>query len=177
MSAIVPAMMRLARSRPILRLQDLLTGVAGDARAAGRAVMAEDIQRLMMGPQWSPRERLELLSDLAHTASTGPLPQREREVVLAELGRLALRILWGEGLFGESLAPATPPSESASRLLELAASDLLPEGPAFRAVMNRAKMLLRRHDVVAELTADRELRDRLLDLLVRAEDRVRVIAA
>jgi hypothetical protein len=116
-----------------------------------------------------------MLTELARLSTTSPLPERERESVQAELGRLALRILWSEGLFGEALAPASPPAQAASRLLELAASDLLPEGPAFRAVMNRAKALLRRHDVVAQLTADAALRDRLLEQLMRAEERFRSV--
>ncbi|MBL8559109.1 MAG: hypothetical protein JNM47_10340 [Hyphomonadaceae bacterium] len=172
-------MSRIGETPTILRLQELLTGVRGseDPRGAVRAVMAEDLQRIMIGERWSARTRLEMLADLARTAATGPLPVRERDAALAELGRLALRILWSEGLFGEALEPATPAKDAVLRLLELAASDLLPEGPAFRVVMERAKSLLRRHDVAAALVVDAALRERLLDLLVQAEDRVREIAA
>lgn len=171
-------MLRLAQMRPVVRLQDLLTGVADDAdeRAATRAVMAEDVQRLFVGPQWPPRDRLELLSDLARTAATGPLPERERDVIVAELGRLALRILWSEGLFGDALSPEAAPTVVASRLLELAASDMLPAGPAFRIVMKRAKELLQRHDVAAEVAANADLRHRLQDQLDRAEERLNFVA-
>jgi len=172
-------MSRIGEAPAILRLQELLTGVSGGGRerAAVRAAMGEDLQRIMIGPQWPARIRLEMLTELAHTAATGPLPTRERDVILAELGRLALRILWSEGLFGEAVAPATPATEAVSRLLELAASEMLPEGPTFRVVMQRARALLSRHDVVAALTTDAALRDRLQGLLARAENRVRHITA
>lgn len=171
-------MLRLAQMRPIVRLQDLLTGVAdqADDRSAARAVMGEDIQRLFLGPQWLPRDRLELLTDLARTAMTGPLPLRERELVVAEVSRLAVRILWSEGLFGDALTPEAAPTVAASRLLELAASDMLPEGPAFRIVMKRAKDLLQRHDVAAQVAADADLRHRLQDQLDRAEERLTIVA-
>lgn len=172
-------MSHIGETPAILRFQELLTGVrdAGDQRATARAVMAEDFQRLMVGDRWPGRTRLEMLSELARVAATGPLPIKEREAVLAELGRLALRILWSEGLFGEALTPAAPPTDAITRLLELAASDLLPEGPAFRVVMQRAQALLRRHDVAAALINDVDMRERLLDLLAQAEERVREIAA
>lgn len=172
-------MSRIGETPAILRLQELLTGVrdAEGGRAAVRAVMADDVQRPMVGDRWPARIRLEMLSELARVAATGPLPLREREVILSELGRLALRILWSEGLFGEALTPAAHPTDALSRLLELAASELLPEGPAFRVVMQRAKALLRRHDVAAALTRNAKLRVRLLDMLALAEDRVREIAA
>lgn len=172
-------MSRIGEAPVILRLRDQLTGVADrrDPRAAVRTVMSEDLQRVMIGDRWPARARLEMLTELARTAASGPLPARERDSVLAELGRLALRILWSAGLFGEALQPPAPATDAVCRLLELAASDLLPEGPAFRVVMQRAKALLRRHDVAMALSSDVALRDRLLDLLVRAEDRVREIAA
>lgn len=172
-------MARLAQMRPIVRLQDLLAGVVEDAddRSAARAIMAEDVQRLFIGAQWPPRDRLELLSDLARTAATAPLPGRERSLFVAEIGRLALRILWSEGLFGDALAAEAAPTVVASRLLELAASDMLPEGPAFRIVMKRAKDLLQRHDVAAEIAADADLRHRLQDQLDRAEERLTGAAA
>lgn len=171
-------MPRLAQTQPIRQLQDLLAGVdgghgpSGGPRAVIQALEGEELQRSLVGQQWNARTRLEMLSELARLAGTSPLPARERETVQAELARIALRILWSEGLFGEGLTPSAPPAEAASRLLELAASDLLPEGPAFKVVMTRAKELLNRHDVAAQLAEDEELRVRLLDQLARAEDRI-----
>jgi hypothetical protein len=166
-------MRRLAQMPAIVRLKDLLADAdeGGDRRAAARAVMAEATQRLFAGPQWAPRERLELLTDLALRTTTGPLPDRERDLVIAELGRLALRILWSEGLLGDTPNADDAPATIVRRLLELAATDMLPEGPALRVVMKRAKELLQRHDLVAELAANEDLRHRLLDLLDRAQSR------
>ncbi|KAF0174015.1 MAG: hypothetical protein IV086_15550 [Hyphomonadaceae bacterium] len=171
-------MLRLAQTLPYVRLVDLLTGVgAGDgARAAVRAVVGEDLQRLFLGPQWSPRTRLEHLSELSRTAAIAPLPARERDTVTSELARLALRILWSEGLLGDVMALEAAPSQVASRLLELAASDLLPDGPAYFIIMKRARTLLQRHDVQAEVAADDALRHRLQDQLARAELRLDVVS-
>jgi hypothetical protein len=172
-------MSRIGQTPAILRFQELITGLreATDPRAAVREVMADSLQRIMVGDRWSSRTRLEMLSELARMTSTGPLPAKEREAVLAELARLALRILWSEGLLGEALTPATPAADALTRLLEFAAADLVPEGPAFRIVMQRARSLLRRHDVAAVLATDAALRERLIGLLAQAEDRVREIAA
>lgn len=171
-------MPRLAQTRPIQRLQNLLAGVedghgaVSSPRAVIQALEGEELQRSLVGQQWNARARLEMLSELARLAGTSPLPERERETVQAELSRIALRILWSEGLFGEGLTPSAPPAAAASRLLELAASDLLPEGPAFKVVMRRAKELLNRHDVAAQLADDDALRARLLEQLARAEERI-----
>lgn len=171
-------MARLAQTRPIQRLQNLLAGVetGQGPRAAIQALESEEVQRLLVGQQWNARTRLEMLSELARLAGTSPMPAKERETVQSELSRIALRILWSEGLFGEGLAPGAPPAEAASRLLELAAADLLPQGTAFKVVMARARELLQRHDVVAQLSEDEALRARLIGQLARAQDRVRTVA-
>jgi hypothetical protein len=171
-------MPRLAQITPILRLMDLLAGVTPDAagRTAPRALMSEATQRLFVGPQWPARERLELLAELARLTADGSLPARERELAISELGRLALRVLWSEGLLGDALKPGTTPLTVAARLLNLAASDALPRGRAFQTAMKRAKDLLQRQDVIAEITAHEDLRMQLRDLLIRAEERREVVA-
>lgn len=170
-------MLRLAQTLPYSRLLDLLAGLdaAAGPREAVLTVMGEEFQRLFLGPQWSTRTRLEHLAELSRTVAVAPLPQRERDTVEAELARLSLRILWSEGLLGDVMTPEPAPSLVASRLLELAASDLLPEGVAYLIVMKRAKALLQRHDVMAEVAADDGLRHRLQDQLARAELRLEVV--
>lgn len=172
-------MTSLAQTLPVRRLQALLSGkVRGiDVRAAARAAGADDLHRTVLGGQWGARTRLETLCALSAAADGSELPAREREAVQAELGRIALRILWSEGFLGDALTAQAPPVQAASRLLELAASELLPNGPAFRAVMHRARMLLRRHDMVALLSVDAETRAQLLGQLERAESRVRLVAS
>lgn len=53
-------MSRIGETPTILKLQELLTGLRGgeDGRAAIQGVMAEDLQRIMIGGRWSARTRL-----------------------------------------------------------------------------------------------------------------------
>jgi hypothetical protein len=119
------------------------------------------------------QDRLATIADLAQAVRASALPVREREIVLAELARLSLRVLWWEGLLGPGIAPEISPDTAAAVLIELLAAGFLPDGAASWMVMERAKHLLTRSDVVRALREAEPRRERLLTQLAQAEARIR----
>lgn len=163
-----------AESPPFERLRRILSGEQADAgRDAAQTVMSPEFERVALTPGYRMQERLVALTALAVLAQEGPLPRREREVVLAELARLALRVLWWEGLLGPGMADEAEGDVAAAVLIELLASGCLPPGAASWMVLDRAKALLKRGDVVQALRENAPRRDRLLQQLIQAEARVR----
>jgi hypothetical protein len=85
---------------------------------------------------------------------------------------LSSAVLWWEGLLGSGIVTEAPGDVAAAVLIELLASGCLAEGPAATMVMERAKLLLRRTDVVRALRENTPRRDRLLLQLSQAESRL-----
>jgi hypothetical protein len=163
---------------PFRRLRHVLTRESlGEARReAAQIAMSPDFERVALSPGFRMQARLSAIADLAHLANASFLPTREIDIVLTELGRLALRILWWEGLLGAGMAAEIPGDAAATILIELLASGCLPEGPASTMVMERAKALLERPDVVRALREDTQRRDRLILQLVEAEARLQPLS-
>ena len=163
-----------AETPPLVRQRHLLTRDAlGDSqRSATQQTMSPEFERVALSPGWRVQDRLGAIAELSVLALSSTLPRRERESVIAELSRLALRILWWEGLLGPGLAPEPAADAVAAILIEISAAGLLPEGPAGWMVLERAKSLLQRPDVVQALRGDAPRRDRLLTQLVAAEARL-----
>ena len=162
---------------PFQRLRHVLTrdSLGDSQRVAARQTMSPEFERVALSPGWPARDRLAALADLAAAAQVSCLPPREREIVIIELSRLALRILWWEGLLGPGIAPEAAPVDAAVMLIEICATGLLPEGPAGWMALERAKALIMRADVVAALREDAPRRERLLVQLVQAEARLHPI--
>ena len=163
-----------AEAAPFQRLRHVLTrdSLGGSQRVAAQQVMSPEFERIALTPGWRAQDRLAALTELATAAQFSTLPPREREIVIFELSRLALRILWWEGLLGPGMAPEVPPVNAAVLLIEICATGLLPEGPAGWMVLERAKALIMRTDVVQALREDAPRRERLLMQLVEAEARL-----
>lgn len=163
-----------ADAAPFQRLRHVLTRDSlGDVRhEAAQIAMSPDFERVALTPGWRMQARLTAIADLARLVHDSPLPEREREIVLAELGRLSLRILWWEGLLGAGIVTEAPGDVAAAVLIELLASGCLAEGPAATMVLERAKLLLRRSEVVRALRENTARRDRLLLQLAQAEARL-----
>lgn len=163
-----------ADAAPFQRLRHVLTrdSLGDSQRTAAQLVMSPEFERIALTPGWRAQVRLAALADLAGVAHASTLPLREREIVIIELSRLALRILWWEGLLGPGMAPEVPAPDAAAVLIEICATGLLPEGPAGWMVLERAKALIQRSDVVAALRENDERRDRILQQLVAAEARL-----
>ena len=163
-----------AEAAPFQRLRHILTrdSLGDSQRMAAQQVMSPEFERIALTPGWRAQDRLAALADLATAAQMSHLPDREREIVIIELSRLALRILWWEGLLGPGMAPEAPPVDAAVILIEICAAGMIPEGPAGWMVLERAKALLMRTDVVAALRQDEPRRERLLLQLVQAEARL-----
>jgi hypothetical protein len=159
---------------PFLRLREALSEQADpSSRDAARQVMSAEFERIALSPGWPPAARLSAIAALARVARDSALPAMERATVLQELNRLALRVLWWEGLLGPGMVREAPPDVAAAALIELVAAGLMPEGPAGWMVIERAKALLRRSDVVRALRENAPRRDRLLAQLVQAEARLK----
>ncbi len=167
-----------AEAPPFARLRHYLTRDAlGDSqRSAAQLTMSPEFERVALSPGWRAQERLGAIAELSVLALSSTLPAREREIVIIELSRLALRILWWEGLLGPGLAPEPAADMVAAVLIEICASGLLPEGPSGWMVLERAKTLLQRQEVVHALRGDAPRRDRLLQQLVAAEARLYPLA-
>ena len=163
-----------AEAAPFQRLRHALTweSLAANPRAAAQQAMSPDFERIALSPGWRAHDRLAAIAELASAASVSPLPVRERDVVLSELSRLALRILWWEGLLGPGMVREVAPIDAAVLLIEICAAGLLPEGAAGWMVLERAKGLIQRSDVVHALRSDAVLRERLLRQLMAAEARL-----
>jgi hypothetical protein len=160
---------------PFRRLRQILTqGPPGDPdREAARATMAPEFERIALSPGWPAGQRLAALADLARLTLDSQLPERERQIVLHELGRFSLRILWWEGLLGPGMVQEAAPDVAAEALVELCAGGFLPEGPAGLMVLERVRALLQRSEVVQALRANVPRRERLLRQLMAAEARLR----
>lgn len=160
---------------PFQRLRHTLTrdSLGDPTREAARHVMSPELERVALSPGWSPQARLSAVAELARLALDSTLPLRERQVVIQELNRLALRILWWEGLLGPGMVQEAPADVTAAALIEVVAAGLMPEGPAGWMVLERAKSLLRRQDVVRALRDNAPRRERLLTQLVAAEGRLK----
>ena len=167
-----------AEAAPFVRLRRLLSLDTQDdkPRSAAQLIMSPEFERVALASGWRASDRLSALAAFGEMAQTSGLPPREREIVISELSRLALRILWWEGLLGPGLAPEPAPDVAAATLIEICATGLLPEGPAGAMVLDRAKGLLQRQDVVHALRGDAARRDRLLTQLVDAEARLLPLA-
>jgi hypothetical protein len=167
-----------ADATPFAHLRHILTGDGqGDTpRSAAKLIMSPDFERVALAAGWRASDRLSALAAFSEMAQTSALPRREREIVIAELTRLALRVLWWEGLLGPGLATEPAPDVVAATLIEICATGLLPEGPAGGMVLERAKGLLQRQDVVHALRGNAARRDRLLAQLVAAEARLLPLA-
>jgi len=167
-----------ADTPPFALARDMLAGrrPMDDKRAAGHLIMSPDFERVALSPGWRATQRLSALADLALLVAAAPLPPKEQQIAIAELSRLALRILWWQGLLGPGMAPEARPDVAAVTLVEFAAAGLLPEGPAGWMVLDRAKELLMREDVVKALLADEPRRIRLAEQLALAEARVHALA-
>jgi hypothetical protein len=157
------------------RLRSLLQGEASAARAklARRAAMSQDIERAALAKGFPAATRLAALAALARDVTGSSLPDRDRVDIAGEIDRLALRVLWHEGLLADSPHKPLPPIENAERLLVIASRGLLPEGAVGRMVLERARGLLRHHDSVTALQASADLRLRLVTLLDAAHRKVR----
>lgn len=164
----------VAEAPPFRRLRQILTRdvIPENVREAAGVAMSVDFERAALTPGWRMQDRLAAVSGLARLVHDSPLPPRERDIVLFELARLALRVLWWEGLLGPGMAPEQPGDVAAAVLIELLASGALPEGPAALMVLERAKALLQRGDVILALRQNAPRRDRLLQQLVAAEARL-----
>jgi len=160
---------------PFRRLRHILTRDAlGDPeREAARQTMSPDFERVALSPGWPAPVRLSALAEMARLAQDAPLAPRDRRIVSQELARLALRILWWEGLLGPGMVQEAPPDIAAAALVELCAGGFLPEGPAGWMVLDRARALLQRSDVVKALRENVPRRERLLRQLVEAEARLK----
>lgn len=167
-----------AQAAPFQRLHTVLTrdSVGDLRREAAQIAMSPEFERVALTPGFRVDERLQAIAELAQKAQTSCLPLREREIVISELARLALRILWWEGLLGPGIVAEVPGDVAAAVLIELLATGCLPEGPAAWMVMDRAKNLLKRADVVRALRENAPRRDRLLSQLVQAEARLSPLA-
>jgi hypothetical protein len=164
-----------AETGPFQRLRMTLTrdSLGDPTREAARQVMSPEFERIALSPGWPPQARLSAIAGLAQLAQDSNLPQRERVVVIHELNRLALRVLWWEGLLGPGMVQEAPPDVAAAALIEIVAAGLIPDGPAGMMLLDRAKALLRRQDVVHALRNNTPRRDRLLTQLVTAEARLK----
>lgn len=160
---------------PFRRLREILTRqTPGDPdREAARQTMSPEFERVALSPGWPTVQRLSALAALAQLTLDSRLPERERAVVLHELGRFSLRILWWEGLLGPGMAQEVAPDIAAAALVEFCAGGLLPEGPAGLMVLDRVRALLQRSDVVQALRGNAPRRERLLHQLAAAEARLR----
>lgn len=167
-----------AQAAPFQRLHMVLDrdSMGDSRREAAQIAMSPDFERVALTPGFRMDERLQALAALAQKAQISSLPRRERDILLSELARLALRILWWEGLLGPGIVAEPPGDVAAAVLIELLATGCLPEGPAAWMVMDRAKTLLRRADVVRALRENAPRRDRLLTQLVQAEARLSPLA-
>lgn len=163
------------QSGPARRLRLILTRDSqGDTgREAARTVMSPEFERMALSPGWAPSARLACLTELASLTQQSVLPLREREVVVQELSRLALRILWWEGLLGPGMVEEAPADIAAAVLIEMVAAGLMPEGPAGWMALDRAKALLKRGDVVQSLKGNVPRRERLVQQLILAEARLK----
>lgn len=163
---------------PFRRLRHILTRDAlGDPeREAARQTMSPEFERVALSPGWSPALRLAALTEMARLAQDAPLAPRDKRIVIHELSRLALRVLWWEGLLGPGMVQELAPDIAAAALVELCAGGFLPEGPAGRMVLERARVLLAREDVIKSLRENTPRRERLLRQLIEAEARLHPLA-
>jgi hypothetical protein len=170
---------------PFARLADLFAQATHAGAAAigkeqimliRRALLDPSVERAAMAGEGSAVERLSALARLHQLAASTPLAARDREDVLEDIDRLAMRLLSSERIVEGILTQDATTTTRAAALLTLLARGVLPAGAAARSVLEKAKALLTTPEAVKELRESGPMRQRILELLALSEGKARLAA-
>jgi hypothetical protein len=123
------------------------------------------VERAFLSPGLEAGARLRALAELRAIAAYAPQPQPVIHDFMAELDRMALRILSAEGLLQDPPEPCLPPLDQAERLLQLAGDGCLPRGPIGLMAAARSQKLILSNKGRDAMINDPERSARILDSL------------
>lgn len=133
--------------------------------ALRKALFHTDLERALLTPGWSLKQRMKALGQLLELDPPASWPAKAIEETRAELTRLGMRMLSAAGYFADPPEPAMPAVEQAEGLLQLAVARILPRGALLEAALLRAQRLLTTPAARESLEADAGLRQRFVALM------------
>lgn len=147
-----PAISRLVRALQQPRTPDQLR----------KGWFDKGVERALLSPGSSAATRLRAVAELRAIAAYAPQPTAVIADIMAEMDRMALRILSSEGLLQDPPEPGLPPLDQAERLLHLAGEGCLPRGPIGLLAVSRSQKLILSSRAREEMASDPQRTVRIL---------------